>query len=385
MNREQNEVLKLLTEIDKICRSQGITYYLSPQLTLCGLTGQHIPGPYAGAVYMKVADMERFRLAVAQEPPDRRIVESMNNNKRFPGFFLRYTDMDTLCFRLNEGRNYKYPGMGVNIYPLRGKEPSRLGHLWNRVQEVGWMEMGDFFGGGHGKKKFLCRMFMRVRCLTGRARLGRSLYRSLCKKLDVEDTKQYVLRLKKKTVYFSKKIFDDTSRVTLEGTAFSVPADTDKYLRKYYGKNYMKKTFSKYTPKPSEMISALVSYEDYFQEVGVQDSFMRKRNRAHRQDLRGRRHKEYLNQSWNYAKFCGSRLELENYYLRKKDYIENLYKNKDYPALEKIFAPYTKAMTKSLKRNEIFAPDEELLGIFLDTLGKTGRTRLKGKVEKLWL
>ena len=45
----------------------------------------------------------------------------MNNNKRFYGFFLRYTDLDTLCFRLNEGRNYKYPGMGVDILPLRGK------------------------------------------------------------------------------------------------------------------------------------------------------------------------------------------------------------------------------------------------------------------------
>ena len=66
---------------------------------------------------MRTADMERFRLAVEKETPDGRIVESMNNNKRFYGFFLRYTDLDTLCFRLNEGRNYKYPGMGVDILP----------------------------------------------------------------------------------------------------------------------------------------------------------------------------------------------------------------------------------------------------------------------------
>ena len=98
MNREIKEVVKLLAEIDKICKREGIPYYLGPQLTLCCVTGQEITSPHAGVVYMRTADMERFRLAVEKETPDSRIVESMNNNKRFYGFFLRYTDLDTLCF-----------------------------------------------------------------------------------------------------------------------------------------------------------------------------------------------------------------------------------------------------------------------------------------------
>ena len=101
MNREIKEVVKLLAEIDKICKREGIPYYLGPQLTLCCVTGQEITSPHAGVVYMRTVDMERFRLAVEKETPDGRIVESMNNNKRFYGFFLRYTDLDTLCFRLN--------------------------------------------------------------------------------------------------------------------------------------------------------------------------------------------------------------------------------------------------------------------------------------------
>ena len=88
MNKEQKEVLSLLTEIDKICRKHGITYFLSPQLTLCSVTGQPFPGnPNAGVVYMKIGDMEQFRLALEQEMPERRILESMNNNKRFPGLY----------------------------------------------------------------------------------------------------------------------------------------------------------------------------------------------------------------------------------------------------------------------------------------------------------
>ena len=211
MNREIKEVVKLLAEIDKICKREGIPYYLGPQLTLCCVTGQEITSPHAGVVYMRTADMERFRLAVEKETPDGRIVESMNNNKRFYGFFLRYTDLDTLCFRLNEGRNYKYPGMGVDILPLRGKQRSRLAHLWTRAQEVGWNELADYYGDRKGRKKAICRFVMRLRLVTGRARLGKSLYRMLCKRMNVEDTQEYVVRLKKKAVYFPCLLYTSPS------------------------------------------------------------------------------------------------------------------------------------------------------------------------------
>ena len=56
----------------------------------------------------------------------------------------------------------------------------------------------------------------------------------------------------------------------------------------------------------------------------------------------------------------------------------------DYPALEKVFVPYTKAMVKSLKNDEVFIPDEELQHIYLDMLRVAGRTNLKKKVEKFW-
>ena len=384
MNREIKEVVKLLGEIDKICKREGIPYYLGPQLTLCCVTGQEVTSPHAGVVYMRTADMERFRLAFEREPQDGRIVESMNNNKRFYGFFLRYTDLNTLCFRLNEGRNYKHPGMGVDILPLRGKQRFRPAHLWTRAQEVGWNELADYYGDRWSKKRALCRMAMRLRLITGRGRLGKSLYRMLCRRMNVENTQEYVVRLKKKTKYFPVETFDETRTVELEGKKFPVPADINTYLTRYYGADYQQKVLPVYTPKVSEMVSARIRYEDYFQEVGSQKSFIRKRMRTRKKSGRASRRKKYLNWSWNYVKFCAYKIELEKYYLDNKDYIINLYKNKDYPALEKAFNPYTRATVKSLKNDEIFIPDEELQHIYLDVLNKTGRTRLKAKIEKFW-
>ena len=65
LRKEQQVVLSLLKEIDKICRKEKIDYYLSPRLTLCAITGQALPSdPMAGEILMKVGEMERFRLAV---------------------------------------------------------------------------------------------------------------------------------------------------------------------------------------------------------------------------------------------------------------------------------------------------------------------------------
>lgn len=119
MKREQQEVLSLLKEIHTICKKNGINYYLSPQLTLCGVTGQPFPqDPLAGVVLMKIPDMEKFRQILEEEPAQARVVESMRDNKRFPGFYLRYVNTNTLCYQLNEGRNFKAPGIGIDILPF---------------------------------------------------------------------------------------------------------------------------------------------------------------------------------------------------------------------------------------------------------------------------
>lgn len=102
------------------------------------------------------------------------------------------------------------------------------------------------------------------------------------------------------------------------------------------------------------------------------------------QDEHSHSKESYPDRCWNYVKFCAAKITLEKYYLENKDYIINLYKNKDYPALEKIFARYTDATVKSMETDEIFVPDEELQHIYLDVLEKTGCSKLKKKVEKYW-
>ena len=40
----------------------------------------------------------------------------MKSHKWFSGFYLRYTNTDTLCLNLDNTRDYAFPGIGVNIF-----------------------------------------------------------------------------------------------------------------------------------------------------------------------------------------------------------------------------------------------------------------------------
>ena len=77
-----------------------------------------------------------------------------------------------------------------------------------------------------------------------------------------------------------------------------MPGDTYTYLQKYYGEDYQEKVLDNYTVKLSEMVSARIRFEDYFQEVGSQKSLIRKRSRARRKQGHANQKKEYLNWSW---------------------------------------------------------------------------------------
>lgn len=386
LKREQQEVLSLLKEIDKLCRKNKIDYYLSPQLTLCGVTGQPFPqDPLAGVVLMKVPDMERFRQAFETAQPHRRALESMKNNKRFPGFYLRYENLDTLCFNLDEGRNFRSPGLGINIVPLRGIISSRKRHLWSRALEIGWRETCDGNSRKPGLKNLLCKIPVRLASLVGRARLGRHLYDKFQKGQAGTDAQEYVLRLDKDTTYYyPAEIFEKTSRMLLEGEKFMVPDQKVWYLQKTYGANYEEVLAEEYKPNPAVMASALVSWEDFFEETGSLKKLIRARRKQYLKDSIGRRRQRYYNWCWNYAKLCASRRNLNAYYEEKKDYIRNLYKNGDYMRLEAIFRPYTRVMQRCLKEKDVYVADDEIIEIYMNVIEKTGNQELKAQIDKCW-
>lgn len=383
LNREQQKILELLKEIDTICRKNKITYFLSPYFTLCAVTGRPFPqNPTAGNVYMKTGDMERFKNAFEEEPELRRALESMDNNKRFPGFFLRYTDKDTLYYTMDNYGRYQYPGMAVKIVPLQCEYGPKKKYMWNRMREDGWKKIRGKNGQWKTKRDFACIWMVRFLSLCGRGWLAKSIFRDLIHQPQ-ENVQTYVIRFQNQNIYYPAYIFENPQEVELEGERFFVPGDTDKYLTIAFGKNYADKAPENYRPAPTTICSALIPCEEFMQQYGGEAKKLaaeRKRREARRKY--GMNYKQYFNQCWTYAKFCGTKYTCARAYRQKAGYIRNLYKNQDYVQLENVFLEYTGMMNKCLKYDEIFEADPEILDIYMNYLEKTGRTPLLEKVKE---
>ena len=178
MNKKQKVILSLLQEIDEICRRNKIEYYLSPRLTLCAVEGHPFPqNPMFGVVLMKTADMERFRLAVDEDPREKRALESMKSHKWFSGFYLRYTNTDTLCLNLDNTRDYAFPGIGVNIFPLRTPVASVKAERRLSRDENAWTELCHINYADRNFRSRVNRTIMRLQCMiTGRQGQAAHLY-----------------------------------------------------------------------------------------------------------------------------------------------------------------------------------------------------------------
>lgn len=382
LTREQKKILELLKEIDIICRKNKITYFLSPYFTLCAVTGRPFPiNPMTGAVYMKPADMERFKNAFEEEPGLRRALESMDNNKHFPNFHLRYTDKDTLFYRLDDYGKYQHPGMAVNILPLQCEYGPKWKYFWNRMLEEGWKKINGKNSRWKTKREFVCIWTVRFLSLCGREWLGKRIFRDLIHQPQ-EEVKTYVVRTMNKNTYYPAYVFEESLEVELEGERFFVPGDTDKYLTVAFGKKYQNKGPENYRPSPVVMCSALIPCEEFMQQSKeLKKLAASRRKRARRTDF-GMSYKKYFNKCWDYAKFCGKKYTCARAYRQKLDYIRNLYKNADYVQLENVFSEYTNVMNKCLKYDEIFEADPEILDLYMQYLEKTGRIPLLEKVKK---
>ena len=379
LNREQQEVLSLLKEIDTICRKHQITYYLSPRLTLCAVTGKPFPmSPLAGAVLVKMADMEKLRKILEAELPEGRAVESMKNNKRFPGLFLRYENKNTLCFRLYEGRNYLYPGIGIDIIPLRAKSTSKKVRSWDQRMEVGWVQMCDNARYELDFYKFFCGWMMRILSLGGRERLGQKVYDRLCRNQDSTDAEKYVLRWNRNNSYtYPAEIFREAKDVLLEGESFLIPGDEKRYLKETFGKNYERHSFNDNLSGMSMMVSARIGCEDFLREAGPMKKLIKGRRRLFVADAWVYQHcKVYFDQCWDYAQACASRRELSTFYDGQKEYIRNLWENRDFVRLDAAFRPYKKMVRCCMETGDRFETDEEIRSIFLEYLRESGNVKL---------
>lgn len=122
--KEDNSVLdvqlELLDEIDSLCSSHGIDYTLTGNALIDAIRYGYTSGSYSNIKIAMTADNFKKFIALENELPNNRKIESIFNNQYFPNRTAHYVNADTTSFQITAPW-YKFPGIYIEVKLIRPK------------------------------------------------------------------------------------------------------------------------------------------------------------------------------------------------------------------------------------------------------------------------
>ena len=386
MLTEENAIIfELLSELDDTCRKLELSYFLSPKLTLNAVLNLGMPlNPGSGRILMKAEDMESLRKYLSEHLEEGRALESMMDGGHFPGFFLRYENLHTLYLTPNQGSNFRYPSMFVDIYPIRPGVYKTLGRRLNLLEE-GWRSSTFDLKGYPFRKEQALTLPVRFAARMNRQKVGPWIYQRLLTASIWKERKNCFYRVHNTNATLPAILFEEVGEVTLEGRSFLAPADTDLYLTSAFGEDYREMGDS-YKPSPNIFISPLVSASSYLDSVGGMqelEDYGKQKKAAFLRKRRIQRFRNNLDRGWFLVKDMARERQIEAYYQERKELIKTYFENQDFRRLENAFIPYHRLMKKVVKQKRLPALDAELMPIYVATLIHTGNFANLAKVQRI--
>lgn len=230
LRRQQERMLELLCEIDRICKKHGIRYWLSSG-TLIGAVrhGGFIPWDDDLDIEMMREDYERLMDVLPTELPSTMALQYHRTDPTYFFFYAKVRDRRSL---LSEGNNYdriwKEQGIYIDIFPLEYQpifihkiSEKTVGHMYKI-----WRTCTD---DNLGIRKV-------IRWFRFNYRIVFPMLRMLCR-MSGTDVITSGMGIPYHNPRYAKDIFP-LSTLKFEGIDFPVPRDYDHMLRLMYG-NYM--------------------------------------------------------------------------------------------------------------------------------------------------
>lgn len=130
MNETQKHLLKLIIEIDEICKKYDITYYLAGGGLLGAVRHQgFLPWDDDMDIHISRDNAEKFRLALEEESIKDRALCIRDEQNGYPSAHWRYEDTSTSCLQRSLVGTSSYQGQFVDIfinYPIPSDEKIKL-------------------------------------------------------------------------------------------------------------------------------------------------------------------------------------------------------------------------------------------------------------------
>lgn len=394
----QEVALKLLDEIDALCASNNLSYFLTGEYANAACRGgAFLSQSAAPRVLMTLPDIERLSAALEKSKPADRVLESLGNNGELDSLCFFYCATDTLFVKLNETSKRKTAGISVRIVPLmtqlddaRALAGTYCEQRWlfenKKVKEKPTTEVEGFFA-----KRAVRKAAEKMDALLkgDRAECARFVLGTACKGQRNLQLSQalYVDKGKGLRREFPAGLFASSKRVELEGHAYRVPKDTEAFMRAVYeGDGWRDRVFSSEEFGNYTLMSADLPYECYFGQVeheGLQmvaksDIAAVKRFKKQDKELLGG-----IARSWNAVKRTAARFELAEELLPQKGKIVALAARKEFNELGELLAAYDEQARTLVELGYGLCFDEEILACYLQLLRSRGEADLAARIDAL--
>ena len=241
MRKDQENLLRLIKEIDQICKENNIVYYAAGGTVIGALRHKgFIPWDDDIDIYMTRDNWKKFLNCFDKSAPERRILECWENNKGYHNLLARYMDLDTTSIFKYQIYGDANMGQLIDIFVLDPvinskdaiKEYEKNVFLAsdlisecimysNRLQEAGEYE------------KYITRMETE-----GKERVVQEVYEKLEKHKE-EESDCYMLRWGGMPHIFPKEMFTEPKYYPFEDMMMPLPSKVSDYLIQLYGLDWV--------------------------------------------------------------------------------------------------------------------------------------------------
>ena len=240
----KNYQLYILDEVDKYCKANGISYYLSYG-TLIGAVRHkgYIPWDDDIDIVMRLEDYDRF-ISGFNSNKNNVFVNHINVDKNWTYPYAKIYHTDTL---LDEKSDFPYKDIGVNIdlFPICSfpNDPKQQKSIINKAKVLYYIQTLKLV-----KINSKRSLYKNLILMIGKVLFAAIPFSYITKKIEGLVRKNYIGNyivcpcgglVGNSLDFVDEKVFSETIEVEFEGKIYPAPIGTDAWLRNVYG-DYMK-------------------------------------------------------------------------------------------------------------------------------------------------
>lgn len=241
MNKNQKNLLKLLSEIDAICQNQNIVYYAAGGTVIGAVRHQgFIPWDDDIDIYMTRENWLKFKEYFSKNAPDGRVLECWEDNSGYHNLLARYMDVNTTAIYKYELFDDAHMGQLIDIFILdpMSSAPEETESYIRDVMLLSDVLCEYIFYSKRHSSYAEYEALMEEAETQGKDFVIQKLLKSL-ERYEEKDADCYMLRWGGMPHIFPKEMFQEPKRRPFENLEIPLPSRISDYLLQLYGLDWM--------------------------------------------------------------------------------------------------------------------------------------------------